>query len=296
MAVIEIQDITRDYGNGKGIFHVSFEIEKGEVFGFLGPNGAGKTTTIRHLMGFLHAVEGQCRIQGHDCYREADIIQKTLGYIPGEINLMEEMNGWQFLSFMAKYRGMKDRGRCEELLKRFELDPKGKIKRMSKGMKQKLGIIAAFMHDPEVLVLDEPTSGLDPLMQTAFVELILEEKKRGKSILMSSHIVEEVEKTCDRVGIIRQGHMVSIDDVDHLKQSRKKVYRISFVRQEDVQLFQTKLSCRVLSPTQVEVSIQKDINELIAALQGLQVIDLDVVEQTLEEVFMQFYGGESHVK
>lgn len=296
MAVIEIQDITRDYGNGKGIFHVSFEIEKGEVFGFLGPNGAGKTTTIRHLMGFLHAVEGQCRIQGHDCYREADIIQKTLGYIPGEINLMEEMNGWQFLSFMAKYRGMKDRGRCEELLKRFELDPKGKIKRMSKGMKQKLGIIAAFMHDPEVLVLDEPTSGLDPLMQTAFVELILEEKKRGKSILMSSHIVEEVEKTCDRVGIIRQGHMVSIDNVDHLKQSRKKVYRISFVRQEDVQLFQTKLSCRVLSPTQIEVSIQKDINELIAALQGLQVIDLDVVEQTLEEVFMQFYGGESHVK
>lgn len=296
MAMIEIQDITRDYGNGKGIFHVSFEIEKGEVFGFLGPNGAGKTTTIRHLMGFLHAAEGQCRIQGHDCYREADIIQKTLGYIPGEINLMEEMNGWQFLSFMAKYRGMKDRGRCEELLKRFELDPKGKIKRMSKGMKQKLGIIVAFMHDPEVLVLDEPTSGLDPLMQTAFVELILEEKKRGKSILMSSHIVEEVEKTCDRVGIIRQGHMVSIDNVDHLKQSRKKVYRISFVRQEDVQLFQTKLSCRVLSPTQVEVSIQKDINELIAALQGLQVIDLDVVEQTLEEVFMQFYGGESHVK
>ena len=296
MAVIEIQDITRDYGNGKGIFHVSFEIEKGEVFGFLGPNGAGKTTTIRHLMGFLHAVEGQCRIQGHDCYREADIIQKTLGYIPGEINLMEEMNGLQFLSFMAKYRGMKDRGRCEELLERFELDPKGKIKRMSKGMKQKLGIIAAFMHDPEVLVLDEPTSGLDPLMQTAFVELILEEKKRGKSILMSSHIVEEVEKTCDRVGIIRQGHMVSIDDVDHLKQSRKKVYRISFARQEDVQFFQTKLSCRVLSPTQIEVSIQKDINELIAALQGLQVIDLDVVEQTLEEVFMQFYGGESHVK
>lgn len=296
MAMIEIQDITRDYGNGKGIFDVSFEIEKGEVFGFLGPNGAGKTTTIRHLMGFLHAAEGQCRIQGHDCYREADIIQKTLGYIPGEINLMEEMNGWQFLSFMAKYRGMKDRGRCEELLKRFELDPKGKIKRMSKGMKQKLGIIVAFMHDPEVLVLDEPTSGLDPLMQTAFVELILEEKKRGKSILMSSHIVEEVEKTCDRVGIIRQGHMVSIDNVDHLKQSRKKVYRISFVRQEDVQLFQTRLSCRVLSPTQVEVSVQKDINELIAALQGLQVIDLDVVEQTLEEVFMQFYGGESHVK
>lgn len=297
MAVIDIQDITRDYGNGRGIFHVSFAIQEGEVFGFLGPNGAGKTTTIRHLMGFLNAASGSCSIQGMDCYRDAAKIQKTLGYIPGEINLMEEMSGWQFLKFMANYRGMPDMGRCEELLKRFEMDPKGKIKRMSKGMKQKIGIVAAFMHDPQVLILDEPTSGLDPLMQTAFVELILEEKKRGKSILMSSHIFEEVEKTCDRVGIIRKGHMVSIDDVANLKQTRKKLYHITFANDLDVIAFMDKgLPCRMLSPLQVEVPIQKDVMRLIDAMQGLAVCDLDVAEQTLEDIFMQFYGGDEHAK
>lgn len=194
MQIIEIERLSRDYGEGRGIFDISFSIAEGEVFGFLGPNGAGKTTTIRHLLGFLKAKQGSAKILGMDCWKQSDAITRQLGYIPGEINLLNEMSGEEFLRFMARYRNMQDSGRTQELLERFELRPTGAIRRMSKGMKQKLGIVAAFMHDPKVLILDEPTSGLDPLMQNAFVELIQEEKQRGKTILMSSHMFEEWKK------------------------------------------------------------------------------------------------------
>lgn len=297
MSVIEIKGLTKDYGNGKGIFDVSFEIEKGEVFGYLGPNGAGKTTSIRHLLGFIVPTVGTCIINGMDCSKEIDKIQKEVGYIPGEINLMEEITGIQFIKFMAEYRGMKDLGRADELIKRFDLDPSGRIKKMSKGMKQKIGLVVAFMHDPDVLILDEPTSGLDPLMQNEFVDLVLEEKKRGKTILMSSHMFEEVEKTCDRVGIIRQGHMVSVEDIDVLKQSKQKKYLITFKNSEDVERFkQCNFSVAEVSGNTVEVVITKEINELIDCLNKYEIINLDVVNQSLEEVFMQFYGGNQNVQ
>lgn len=297
MSVIEIKGLTKDYGNGKGIFDVSFEIEKGEIFGYLGPNGAGKTTSIRHLLGFIVPTVGTCIINGMDCSKEIDKIQKEVGYIPGEINLMEEITGIQFIKFMAEYRGMKDLGRADELIKRFDLDPSGRIKKMSKGMKQKIGLVVAFMHDPDVLILDEPTSGLDPLMQNEFVDLILEEKKRGKTILMSSHMFEEVEKTCDRVGIIRQGHMVSVEDIDVLKQSKQKKYLITFKNSEDVERFiQCNFSVVEVSGNTVEVVITKEINELIDCLNKYEIINLDVVNQSLEEIFMQFYGGNQNVQ
>ena len=164
MSVIEIKNLNKDYGNNKGIFDISFKIEKGEVFGFLGPNGAGKTTTIRHLLGFIIPPIGTCIIEGLDCSKDIAEIQKKIGYIPGEINLMDNITGMQFIKFMAEYRGMKDLGRAEEIINRFDLNPHGKIKKMSKGMKQKVGLAVAFMHDPDVLILDEPTSGLDPLI------------------------------------------------------------------------------------------------------------------------------------
>lgn len=296
MKVIEICRLTKDYGDNKGIFEISFDIKKGEVFGFLGPNGAGKTTTIRHLMGFMYAKNGSCLIQGMDCGRDAAHIQKNLGYIPGEINLMEDMSGVQFLQFMQKYRGMDNRGRMEELMQRFALDPKGKIKKMSKGMKQKIGIVCAFMHDPEVFIFDEPTSGLDPLMQSTFVELILEEKQKGKTILMSSHMFEEVEKTCDRVGIIKDGHIVSIETMDHLKRAKKKVYRITFLHNCEVEMFLAyPFQSKRYSERCVEVVIQNDIQSLLEALHGAHVVSFDEVTQSLEEIFMQFYGGNTYV-
>lgn len=165
MKVIDIQGITKDYGRNKGVFDVSFSVNKGEVLGFLGPNGAGKTTTIRQLMGFIKPDKGTVTIQGKDCFSKSNIIQKSLGYLPGEIAFMDDMSGIEFIKFIANMKKMKDFSRAEELMKFFELDAGGRIQKMSKGMKQKIGIVCAFMQDPDILILDEPTSGLDPLMQ-----------------------------------------------------------------------------------------------------------------------------------
>lgn len=256
MQIIEIERLSRDYGEGRGIFDISFSIAEGEVFGFLGPNGAGKTTTIRHLLGFLKAKQGSAKILGMDCWKQSDAITRQLGYIPGEINLLNEMSGEEFLRFMARYRNMQDSGRTQELLERFELRPTGAIRRMSKGMKQKLGIVAAFMHDPKVLILDEPTSGLDPLMQNAFVELIQEEKQRGKTILMSSHMFEEVEKTCDRIGIIRKGHMAAIEDTVILQKNKTKTYILTFADSSQTQRFlQERLQMKQISELCVHVYV-----------------------------------------
>lgn len=237
MNVLQIDHLTRNYGNRKGIFDVSFSVGEGEVFGFLGPNGAGKTTTIRHLMGFIRPKEGCCRIDGKVCWKARTEIQQHLGYIPGEINFFDDMSGQEFLRFMARYRQIPAENRQKELLERFELNPKGKIKKMSKGMKQKLGIVAALMHDPQILILDEPTSGLDPLMQNLFIQLIAEEKARGKTILLSSHMFEEVERTCDRIGIIRQGRMVAIDSVDTLRSRHLRTYTVQLDTPELAQNF-----------------------------------------------------------
>ena len=273
MSAIQIENLTRDYGGGKGVFDVSFRVDRGEAFGFLGPNGAGKTTTIRHLMGFLKPQAGKCTIEGLDCWKDRDGIQARLGYIPGEINFFDDMTGAEFLRFVTSYRKDGENGRKAELLERFELDPKGKIRRMSKGMKQKLGIVAAFMHDPDILILDEPTSGLDPLMQSRFVEFIAEEKGRGKTILLSSHIFEEVERTCDRIGIIRQGKLVAVDSVEALRHRHIRSYDVTLADEALAQAFADDFD-GVRSGRTVTVT----------------------TKQGLEEIFMHYYGGERNAE
>ncbi|MEG0093369.1 MAG: ABC transporter ATP-binding protein [Erysipelotrichaceae bacterium] len=295
MSVIDIHHLTKDYGNHKGIFDVSLSIEKGEIFGFLGPNGAGKTTTIRHLMGFIKAQHGTCFINGHNCYKESVLIQDSLGYLPGEINFADNMSGIEFINFIAKYRGLKDMSKANELIQLFELDPKGKIKKMSKGMKQKIGIVCAFMHNPDVLILDEPTSGLDPLMQSKFIDLVLKEKEQGKTILMSSHIFEEVERTCDRVGIIKEGSVVRIEHIDILKKSKSKHYRIHLNNTQDMIAFMKEpLTLKKLSDNEIEVIVKNDLNKLIHILDKYDIENIEINNQSLEEVFMQFYGGDLH--
>ena len=269
MSVIQIDRLTRDYGGGKGVFDLSFEVSQGEAFGFLGPNGAGKTTTIRHLMGFLKAASGACAIDGMDPWAQRHLIQERLGYIPGEISFFSDMTGTEFLRFTASYRGLASAERQRALLERFELDPRGKIKRMSKGMKQKLGIVAAFMHDPDILILDEPTSGLDPLMQNRFIDLIAEEKRRGKTILLSSPIFEEVERTCDRVGIIRQGRLVAVDAVDALRQRHMRPYTVTLESEALARAFAKDFG-----------GTQKGLAVTVAA------------RPSLEELFMHYYGGD----
>lgn len=270
MSMIEIEKLTRDYGGGKGIFDISFQVNKGEVFGFLGPNGAGKTTTIRHLMGFLKPQSGNCMIDKLDCWNDSDKIQSMLGYIPGEISFFDDMTGAEFLRFIAEYRKIGKDNRGKELLERFELDPKGKIKKMSKGMKQKIGIVAAFMSDPDIFILDEPTSGLDPLMQSRFIDLIGEEKERGKTILLSSHMFEEVERTCDRVGIIRDGKLVAVDSVEALRERHVRPYTVT------------------LESTELAEAFAADFG----GMQDGQTVTV-TSKQSLEEIFMHYYGGES---
>lgn len=271
MSVIKIEKLTRDYGGGKGVFEVSFDVNRGEAFGFLGPNGAGKTTTIRHLMGFLKANSGKCIIDGLDCWKDSDKIQSRLGYIPGEISFFDDMTGTEFLKFITSYRKVGEHSRQKELLERFELDTKGKIKKMSKGMKQKIGIVAAFMHDPEILILDEPTSGLDPLMQSRFIDLVEEEKERGKTILLSSHMFEEVERTCDRVGIIREGKLVAVDSVEALRERHVRPYTV----------------------TLENIELAKAFAEDFGGIQNGLTVTV-TTKQSLEEIFMHYYGGKKN--
>lgn len=271
MSMITIEHLTRDYGGGKGIFDVSFQVKQGEVFGFLGPNGAGKTTTIRHLMGFLQAKSGQCMIDGLDCWKDREKIQERLGYIPGEISFFNDMTGAEFLKFIGKYRKNPSDIRKNELIERFELNPHGKIKKMSKGMKQKIGIVAAFMHDPDILILDEPTSGLDPLMQNRFIELVQEEKKRGKTILMSSHMFEEVERTCHQIGMIREGKLAALDSVEKLREQYVRPYTVTLDTPELAQAF------------------AKDFGGIC---NGLRVTV--TTKQSLEDIFMHYYGGDKN--
>lgn len=294
MSVIKIENLTKDYGSGKGVFDLSFEVKKGEVLGFLGPNGAGKTTTIRTLLGFIKADKGSVRINGLDPFKNAEEINKSLGYLPGENSLMDEMKGDDFIKFIADMKEMKNLDRIEELKEFFELDASGKIKKMSKGMKQKIGIVCAFMNDPDILILDEPTSGLDPLMQNKFVELILKEKERGATILMSSHIFEEIEKTCDRSVIIKNGRLVLIEDINKLKENKNKNFRIEFKNEFEAKNFAAMFMNTSIKDKVVKVGIKGNMDEFIKKLASFDVVDIDIEQQSLEELFMHFYGGKKN--
>ena len=289
---IEFSNVTKDFGNGKGIFDLSFYVEKGEVFGFLGPNGAGKSTTIRHLMGFMKPQSGSCRIGGMDCFSQAARIQQSVGYLAGEIAFMEDMSGISYLNFAADMKGIRDRSSIRDLLDRFELNPKGKIKKMSKGMKQKIGLTAAFMGNPSVLILDEPTSGLDPLMQNRFVELLLERKKQGCTVFMSSHIFEEVEKTCDRTAIIREGRLADIVQMKELSKLRNRIYTVTLPDEESVQKLasEAQLDIVKICGRKVQIRVIKELPKTLKILSDYQPTDLQTETQSLEELFLHYYG------
>ncbi|MBE0409222.1 MAG: ABC transporter ATP-binding protein [Anaerolineales bacterium] len=289
--MIKIENLTKSYGTDKGVFDLSFQVLAGEVFGYLGPNGAGKTTTIRHLMGFLNPDTGRCFVNDLDCRRQAAEIQKFTGYLPGEIAFFDWMNGFEFLKLMAAMRGLRSLEKRDYLIEMLELDCSGKIRKMSKGMKQKLGIVSAMMHDPNVLILDEPTSGLDPLMQKRFFSLIQAEKENGKTILMSSHSFDEVERTCDRIGIIRYGRLVAVEDITTLLAAQRKTYTVTFADHEIAADF-VRRGFEIVSRNDnvVEVAIQANLTEFLATLPQYQVTSLDTAKLGLEEVFMQYYG------
>ena len=293
MNSIEVNGLTCDYGRGRGVFDLHFTVESGEVFGFLGPNASGKTTTIRHLMGFAKPTSGTCQIEGRNCFESAAVIQETLGYLPGDICLFPDMNGKAFLSFMANYRGMKTMGRTRELIDRFDLDIRQPIRRMSKGAKQKLALVCAFMHDPKILILDEPTASLDLLMQHAFIDLILEEKIKGKTILMSSHRFSEVEKTCDRIGILKNGRLQTVSSLDELRKTERRVYLVTLENEEAAHALQQEpVHIIEAQGRMLKIAVYRDLRSLLSILANYPVMTLDNVGQSLEEIFLHYYGGE----
>lgn len=300
MSIIEVKNVTRDYGYGRGIFDVSFNIEEGEVFGFLGPNGAGKTTTIRHLMGFIKPNEGELYINGKDCWKSAAAIKHDVGYLPGELAFPRNMRGDQFIEFMKEERQLTDMTRTEELKNIFELETSEKIKEMSLGDKRKLAIVTAFMHDPNVLILDEPTSGLDPVMQERFIQFILNEKKEGKTILLSSHIFSEVDATCDRIAIIKDGIVVSMIESTLLKRNTNKAFKIEFASFEDYQTFikNTAFVIPIERPKQNQVKLNltdEKIQQLFTELSRVNVKFISEIQFTLEDYFMDFYDREKSI-
>lgn len=301
MSVIEVKDLTKDYGSGRGVFDVSFAINQGEVFGFLGPNGAGKSTTIRHLMGFSKPQKGETYILGMPTFKNYYKFLSKVGYIPGEIALPQGLTGWQFIRMMQNMQKIHNEEQLSKMLNLFELDDvvlKGETKRMSLGVKRKLAIVVAFMSDPDILILDEPTSGLDPVMQEVFIQLIKKEKERGKTILLSSHIFSEVDATCNRIAIIKDGKIVSEFIANDLKHASTKFYKIDFLSKEDYQDFnkicKSGKIIKVLDKNESELWTyiavdDKHINLLVELLSHLNIKEFSNIKETLEDYFMKFY-------
>lgn len=306
MEEIEVKGLTKDYGHGRGIYDVSFEVHKGEVFGFLGPNGAGKSTTMRHLMGFSSPQSGNAHIQGLSCWKQHAKIMDKVGYIPGEVNLPEGLNGRGFLQMMQGLRSNGRSDRTEELLRMFEMNLGGAVKRMSIGERRKLAVIAAFMNDPDILLLDEPTSGLDPVMQDVFIDLVRKEKEKEKAVLLSSHIFSEVEALCDRIAIIKEGKIISVVNSEEVKRYKRKTFEVTFADKESYTGFQNEdFEIRESFPEKLMVSAAVDdalCDRFVKTIVKYQVVNFVEHQQTLEEYFMHFYksdrsfGGITHEK
>ncbi len=295
MNMIQADNITMVYPSGKGIFDVDFVVDENEVFGYLGPNGAGKTTTIRILMGFMKAQQGAASIFGLDSWKQHDRALVDVGYLPGEIAFFDTMSAMEFLNYMLALRHMKDKSRMKAMIDWFDFDSNMIIRKLSKGNKQKLGLISAFMHDPAIYILDEPTSGLDPLMQQQFVELVKQEKKRGKTFLMSSHSFDEVERTCDRVAMIKQGTIATIETIETLQAKRTKIFTLMLENQSDIKRLEVA-GYQILNVdgARVDVQVEGDFKSFFNVLKEIELLDLSIQHQRLEQVFMQYYDKENH--
>lgn len=306
--IIDICNLTKDYGSGRGVFDVSIHVRKGEVFGFLGPNGAGKSTTIRHLMGFSKPDSGSTKIFGKETFNNYYQILSNVGYIPGEIALPAGLTGEEFIRMMQSLQGVKNDAMLKEMLDLFQLDEvslKTDTKRMSLGVKRKLAVVTAFMNDPDVLILDEPTSGLDPLMQEVFVNLIHKKKAEGKTILLSSHIFSEIDSTCDRIAIIKDGKIVSSFIADELKHASLKKYTIELEETDKIDTFlkeSSKINSLKIDNIDYKQGIinlsleDEDLNAFLQILKKYNVTKFSNKRESLEEYFMKFYKEDKDFK
>lgn len=287
--MIKVEGLTKQFSSTKGIFGLNLTVNEGEVLGFIGPNGAGKSTTIRHLLGFLRPDEGQAMIDNFNCWSEPIEAKRSLGFVPGEIAFPSGVAAGTFLDLLSEIRKNAVQPLRNDLVRRFQLDLSTPIKAMSKGTKQKLALVAAFMGDPAVLILDEPSSGLDPLMQDTLISLLEEEKKKGKTILLSSHIFEEVEAVADSITVIREGHLVASQSMSTLENELSRTLRAWFDHPVDPAAF--TVGATVVSATELDFPLDGDIAPLLGELSQSGVKKIETRRVELREYFRDAYGG-----
>jgi ABC-2 type transport system ATP-binding protein len=294
MNVIEIDKLTKYYGKARGIIDVSFSVNEGEIYGFIGPNGAGKSTTIRTLLALIYPTRGSARIFGKDIIKDGHNIRKDIGYLPSEVFYYDNMKVIDILKYSASFYENIDKNRINKLAEIMDLDLYRKIDDLSYGNKKKVGIVQGLLHQPRLIILDEPTSGLDPLMQQKFFDLILEENKNGATVLFSSHILSEVQKLCSRVAIIKEGRIISIEDIKALQKNNYKKFKIDMGEAVNDDYFNINGVANLVKNASVYSFLFKgDINQMIDKIHGKKINNLIVEDPSLEEVFMHFYEKEA---
>ena len=299
--MIVVQDLTIKYPNEKGVFDLNFKVEKGEVFGYIGPKGSGKTTTIRGIMGFSRPSKGRIMVKGLDAYTKAAHIHEKCGYVPAETIFFEGMRIKTYLNFMTQLRGIKSNDiemKKNALLERFELEINDKVDHLTLEGRKKLAIVNAFMHEPEIFIMDEPFQDLNPGMQTRLVDLIIEEKQKGRSFILTSKLFSEVERTCDRVGLLREGHLVEENDVIGLKSKELKSYLVKFAEKPNLeQLKKYEFDYKAINDLDFEIYVPGDrIDLLIKILADEKILVLNSNAQILEEIFLDLYNRSGEKK
>jgi len=290
--LLETTNLTKKFGAFTALSNVNIKVNQGEVFGYIGPNGAGKTTTIRVLLGIYNATEGSAKVFGMDAWKDAVEIHKKIAYVPGDVNLWPNLTGGEVIDLFVRLRGKHDKTRREKLLKMFDLDPKKKCRTYSKGNRQKVALVAAFASDADLFILDEPTSGLDPLMEQVFHACVMEEKSKGKAVLLSSHILSEVEKLCDRVGIIRAGKVVETGTLDQLRHLTRVVMNIE--TEKVIDGLENMKGVHELRKEQSGISFHADneeIGKIISHIASFGIKKLESAPPSLEDLFMRHYSA-----
>ena len=293
MNIIEIKSLTKSYGKARGIVDVSFNVEEGEIFGFIGPNGAGKSTTIRTLLSLIYPTSGSATIFGKDCIEFGPEIKKEIGYLPSEVFYYDNMKVIDLLKYSASFYKKDCSKRILELAEIMDLDLNKKIDDLSFGNKKKVGIVQGLLHEPKLIILDEPTSGLDPLMQQKFFELLEEENKKGATILLSSHILSEVQRLCNRVAIIKEGKVIKVEKISTLKEDNHKKFKIEVRSKIDTNYFKISgVSALDIKDNIISFLFRGNINSIMKKISEIEIVNLWIEEPDLEEIFMHYYEKE----
>ncbi|MBN1966020.1 MAG: ABC transporter ATP-binding protein [Anaerolineae bacterium] len=297
--VIHIDRLSKRYGKLLALNQLSLDVLRGEIFGYLGPNGAGKTTTIRMLLDLIRPTSGQATIFGLDVQANPVAVHQRLGNLPGELSLWNQYTGWQVMEYLGGLRGGMNRAYVGELAEQLDMDMNRRVKECSSGMKRKLGLIQAMMHKPDLLILDEPTNGLDPLVQQTFYKLMEEVRDEGRTVFMSSHILPEVEHVCDRVGILRGGVLKAVERISDLKQVSFRWMTLHVadedsINPDDFAAIEGVSDVSRLNGGAVRFRVTGDLDPVIKTAARYHVHDLQYVEPSLEEIFLEYYGESSH--